>query len=49
MVTWGINPQHAIKISEKIPTLESIPAHQQKLAQQAYSYTKFSADEDIFW
>ncbi|QLE78207.1 3-isopropylmalate dehydratase large subunit [Francisella sp. Scap27] len=48
MVTWGINPQHAIKISEKIPTLESIPAHQQKLAQQAYSYTKFSADEDIF-
>jgi 3-isopropylmalate/(R)-2-methylmalate dehydratase large subunit len=47
MVTWGINPQHAIKISAKIPNLKDIPTHQHKLAQQAYSYTKFNADEDI--
>jgi 3-isopropylmalate/(R)-2-methylmalate dehydratase large subunit len=47
MVTWGINPQHAIKISAKIPSLKDIPSHQHKLAQQAYEYTKFSPDEDI--
>ena len=47
MVTWGINPQHAINISAKIPNLKDIPAHQHKLAQQAYDYTKFNADEDI--
>ncbi|MED7819148.1 MULTISPECIES: 3-isopropylmalate dehydratase large subunit [unclassified Francisella] len=47
MVTWGINPQHAINISAKIPNLKDIPSHQHKLAQQAYDYTKFNADEDI--
>lgn len=48
MVTWGINPQHAISISAKIPSLKDIPTHQHKLAQQAYDYTKFNADENIF-
>lgn len=47
MITWGINPQHAIDISAKIPALDTIPAHQHKLAQQAYNYTKFNANEDI--
>ena len=48
MVTWGINPQHAVSISEKIPNLDSIPQHQHKLAQQAYEYTRFSANENVF-
>ncbi|MEY8702850.1 3-isopropylmalate dehydratase large subunit [Francisella philomiragia] len=47
MVTWGINPQHAISISAKIPSLKDIPTHQHKLAQQAYDYTKFNANDDI--
>ncbi|MCF6766785.1 3-isopropylmalate dehydratase large subunit [Thiotrichales bacterium 19S11-10] len=47
MVTWGINPQHAVKITDKIPTLSSIKASQKKLAQQAYEYTKFNEDDVI--
>ncbi|MDE4982553.1 aconitase family protein, partial [Francisella tularensis subsp. holarctica] len=46
MVTWGINPQHAISISAKIPSLKDIPTHLHKLAQQAYDYTKFNAEEN---
>ncbi len=47
MVTWGINPQHAVSISDKVPTLKEIPTHQHALAKQAYSYTKFSANETV--
>ncbi|WP_119328193.1 3-isopropylmalate dehydratase large subunit [Cysteiniphilum halobium] len=47
MVTWGINPQHAVAINALIPSLESIPKHQQKLAQEAYRYTKFSENEAV--
>lgn len=47
MVTWGINPQHAISITDKVPSLKDIPAHQQKLAQQAYEYTSFAENENI--
>lgn len=43
----GINPQHTINISTKIPIIKDIPTHQHKLAQQAYNYTKFNTDEDI--
>jgi 3-isopropylmalate/(R)-2-methylmalate dehydratase large subunit len=47
MVTWGINPQHAVSISAKVPSLKSIPTHQHALAKQAYDYTGFSADESV--
>ena len=47
MITWGINPQHAIKVTDKIPSLKDVPAHQQKLAQQAYEYTNFSEKENV--
>ncbi|MCF6764813.1 3-isopropylmalate dehydratase large subunit [Thiotrichales bacterium 19S3-7] len=47
MVTWGINPQHATVIGDKIPKLSTINKNQQKLAQEAYQYTKFSEDEVI--
>ena len=47
MVTWGINPQHAVAINEKVPSLKDIASHQQKLAQQAYDYTKFDENESV--
>ncbi len=47
MVTWGINPQHAVAINESIPCLDSIPKHQQKLAKEAYRYTGFSENEAV--
>lgn len=47
MVTWGINPQHAVAIDELIPSLASIPKHQQKLAEEAYRYTGFSENEAV--
>ncbi|MDE4980378.1 aconitase family protein, partial [Francisella tularensis subsp. holarctica] len=43
MVTWGINPQHAISISAKIPILKEIPTHQHNLAQQANDNNKYNA------
>ena len=36
-----------LSISQLKPSLKDIPAHQNKLAQQAYDYTKFNANEDI--
>ncbi|TNF69342.1 MAG: 3-isopropylmalate dehydratase large subunit [Gammaproteobacteria bacterium] len=47
MVTWGINPQHATSITDKIPQLSTIKKNQQKLAQEAYNYTQFAENEVI--
>ncbi|WP_119342770.1 3-isopropylmalate dehydratase large subunit [Facilibium subflavum] len=47
MVTWGINPQHAIEINQSVPTLQQIPNAQQKLVEQAYQYTQFLPGEPV--
>ena len=39
MVTWGINPEQSVKISEKIPTDKSY--------SEAYEYMKFKGGEPI--
>lgn len=45
MLTWGINPEHAIAINETIPNLDSgadIPT-----LEKAYAYTKLQANQKI--
>lgn len=45
MVTWGINPEHAIAINETVPTLDSgsdIPT-----LEKAYAYTGLHAGQKI--
>jgi 3-isopropylmalate/(R)-2-methylmalate dehydratase large subunit len=38
MVTWGINPGHAIMISERIPTLEGLTGDEREEVQQALDH-----------
>ncbi|MFZ9035990.1 MAG: 3-isopropylmalate dehydratase large subunit [Francisellaceae bacterium] len=47
MVSWGINPQHAIGIDEKVPMLDELDPSMQKLAEHAYAYTGFAPGESI--
>ena len=47
MVTWGVNPQHAISINDKVPSLKNINSGQKKLAEQAYQYTHLNEDHPI--
>ena len=46
MVTWGINPQHAIQVTDKTPKLSTIVKDELNLAIKAYKYTKLK--EDIY-
>lgn len=39
MVTWGINPEQAVAMDERIPALEN--------AQQAYDYTQLQAGQSL--
>ena len=47
MVTWGINPEQAIAVTERIPVVESLPETHRAVARQALSYTKLSEGESI--
>ena len=40
MVTWGINPGHAIEVTDKIPSLDNIPHEDKATAQKALEHMK---------
>lgn len=42
MVTWGTNPEQAIGISERIPTVSSLPVTHQQVARKALDYTRLA-------
>ena len=46
-VTWGITPAQGISVDEKIPTLESIPADERPIAEEAYRYMDLAPGEPI--
>ena len=46
-VTWGINPEHAIGISERIPDPDQAPANKQATYRQAIEYSRLTPGEPI--
>ena len=47
MVTWGTNPEQAVQITEKIPTLESLSETKRPGAQRALEYVRLQAGAPI--
>lgn len=47
MLTWGINPGHAISISETIPNLSSFPESEQVIAKKALDYVALEEGQGI--
>lgn len=47
MVTWGINPEQAMSIDERVPTLAQLPQTHRGMAEQAYAYTKLTPGQAI--
>ena len=47
VVTWGINPGQSLGVSQKLPLLSSLPAAEQKTAEQAYAHMGFRENQDI--
>ncbi|MBI5388786.1 3-isopropylmalate dehydratase large subunit [Candidatus Woesearchaeota archaeon] len=47
MVTWGINPGQAIGISQKIPTISSFKADDQKTASLTLQHMQFKEGESV--
>ena len=46
-VTWGINPSQSVKISEKLPSPDSVPSDEKSSIQEALEYMDFKADTPI--
>ena len=47
MVTWGINPGHAIGVNQNIPKIEDLPADQRQTALQACQFMDFTPGQPI--
>ena len=47
MVTWGINPQHAVFVSQITPLVSSLRTQDQELAKKAYEYTRLKEGQKI--
>lgn len=47
MVTWGINPGHAIGINQMIPLIDELPLEQRETAEQACSFMGLDAGQPI--
>lgn len=45
MVTWGINPEHAIALNEVTPTLNEV--HDRPTIEKAYAYTRLSPGQSL--
>lgn len=45
MITWGINPEHAISIDELTPSIQDTP--NKETLQKAYSYTQLKPQQSI--
>ena len=46
-LTWGINPEHAIGISERIPDPDQAPASKRDTYRQAIEYSRLTPGEPI--
>ena len=46
-VTWGINPEHAIGIGERIPDPDQAPANKRATYRQAIEYSRLTPGEPI--
>ena len=47
MVTWGINPGQAIKVTEKIPKLQDLAEDEREVAERAYIHMGFEEGDPI--
>ncbi|MDD2941984.1 MAG: 3-isopropylmalate dehydratase large subunit [bacterium] len=47
MVTWGTNPEQAIGINERVPTVSSLPVTHQQVARKALDYTRLTEGANI--
>jgi 3-isopropylmalate/(R)-2-methylmalate dehydratase large subunit len=47
MVTWGINPGHAIGISQSTPLPRELPEEQRKTAELAYDFMDFTPGQPM--
>lgn len=47
MVTWGTNPEQAVSIRERVPTISSLPATHRAVAEQALTYTKLKEGQPM--
>jgi len=47
MITWGVTPAQSVGISQTLPALNTLPEAQQKLAEDAYNYMKFTPQQAI--
>jgi 3-isopropylmalate/(R)-2-methylmalate dehydratase large subunit len=47
MVTWGINPGHAVGITENMPKIADLPAEAREVAEKAYSHMGFEEGEPV--
>jgi len=47
MVTWGINPGHAIGVGQKMPKIGDMPAAERDVARKAYEYMQFKEGAPI--
>ena len=45
MITWGINPEHAIQINENTPSLKT--AIDSQILEKAYTYTNLSPSQSL--
>ena len=46
-VTWGINPEHAIGINDRIPSPEDAPPQKRETYRQAIEYSRLTPGEPI--
>ncbi len=47
MVTWGINPEMSVSISEKTPLMKEMKKEDAELAKAAFDYTKLNEGQEI--
>jgi 3-isopropylmalate/(R)-2-methylmalate dehydratase large subunit len=47
MVTWGTNPEQAIAIDERVPSIASLPLTHRAVAAQAMAYTKLKEGQPM--
>lgn len=47
MVTWGINPGHAIGVTENMPEIDALPNEHREVATAAYDHMGFHAGDPI--
>jgi 3-isopropylmalate/(R)-2-methylmalate dehydratase large subunit len=47
MVTWGVTPAQSVGINDRLPELNSLPDAERQVAEDAYTYMKFTPSSAI--